>query len=83
MELKANKIALIVGAAIAVVAGAVALRYFRSGTGAPAPILTTEEALDILSETPPVRMETNPVKKVPDLNPAAKTNPFKVPNPFE
>lgn len=44
---------------------------------------TTEEALEVLSETPPVTVETNPVKKVPDLNPVEKVNPFKTSNPFE
>ena len=41
------------------------------------------ESLDILSETPQIQVETNPIKKVPDLNPVDKTNPYKVPNPFE
>ena len=44
---------------------------------------TTEEALEVLSEAPPVTVETNPVKKVPDLNPIEKTNPFRTFNPFE
>ena len=43
----------------------------------------SEEAFEILSETPQVQIETNPIKKVPDLNPVEKTNPYKVPNPFE
>lgn len=44
---------------------------------------TTEEAVEVLSQTLPVTVETNPVKKVPDLNPVEKVNPFKIPNPFE
>lgn len=46
-------------------------------------IQTTEEAVEVLSQTPEVQIETNPVKKVPDLNPVEKTNPFKTTNPFE
>jgi len=49
----------------------------------PTKIETTEEALEVLSETPPSTVETNPVKKVPDLNPVEKINPFKTSNPFE
>lgn len=30
-----------------------------------------------------IQTETNPIKKVPDLNPTDKTNPFKTKNPFE
>ena len=44
---------------------------------------TTEEALEILGEVPPVTVETNPIKKVPDLNPVEKVNPFKTLNPFQ
>ena len=44
---------------------------------------TTEEALEVLSETPSVTVETNPIKKVPDLNPVEKVNPFKTSNPFQ
>ena len=44
---------------------------------------TTEEALEAISSNPPATIETNPVKKVPDLNPVEKTNPFKISNPFE
>ena len=47
------------------------------------PVETTEEALKVLSTTPPATIETNPVKKVPDLNPVEKINPFKTSNPFE
>lgn len=46
-------------------------------------IETTEEAVEVLSQTPPATIETNPVKKVPDLNPVEKVNPFKISNPFE
>ncbi|OGI67632.1 hypothetical protein A3A05_02110 [Candidatus Nomurabacteria bacterium RIFCSPLOWO2_01_FULL_41_12] len=44
---------------------------------------TTEEAVEVLSQTPQVDIETNPVKNVPDINPVDKTNPFKTTNPFE
>jgi hypothetical protein len=44
---------------------------------------TTEEAVEVLSAAPQVDVETNPVKKVPDLNPVEKVNPFKTSNPFE
>ena len=44
---------------------------------------TTEEALEVLSATHDTTIETNPIKKVPELNPVEKTNPFKTPNPFE
>ena len=47
------------------------------------PVQTTEEALDVLSEAPSIQVETNPIKKVPDLNPVEKTNPFKILNPFK
>lgn len=46
-------------------------------------VKTTEEAVEVLSKAPPVTVETNPVKKVPDLNPVEKINPFKTRNPFE
>ena len=46
-------------------------------------INNTEEALGALTETPEIPTETNPVKKVPDLNPTENTNPFKTKNPFE
>jgi len=45
--------------------------------------IPTEEALEAISVAPPVNVETNPVKKVPSLNPVGKTNPFKISNPFE
>ncbi len=44
---------------------------------------TTEEAMEVLSQTPETQVETNPVKKVPDINPVEKTNPFKTNNPFQ
>lgn len=44
---------------------------------------TTEEALEAISTTPEVQVETNPLKKVPDLNPVEKANPFKTSNPFQ
>ena len=46
-------------------------------------IKTTEEAVEALSQTPESQIETNPVKKVPDINPVEKTKPFKTANPFE
>lgn len=63
------------------VAAAIGL-YLYFGTGGDK-VETTEEALDVLSETPQVQVETNPVKKVPDLNPVEKVNPFKTTNPFQ
>lgn len=67
--------------AIAVALAVVLYLYF--GGGQVEKVETTEEALDILSETPQVQVETNPVKKVPDLNPIEKINPFKTNNPFQ
>lgn len=46
-------------------------------------VQTTEEAVEVLSRTPQVQIETNPIKKVPDINPVEKTNPFKTTNPFK
>ncbi|MBI3046292.1 MAG: hypothetical protein HYY86_01985 [Candidatus Harrisonbacteria bacterium] len=52
----------------------------------PAPVKTTEEAIEVLSESPATEViPTNPLEnKVPDLNPVEKTNPFKdsYKNPF-
>ena len=67
---------------IIAVAVAISLYWYFSKKLAPK-IETTEEALEVLSETPPVTVETNPIKKVPDLNPVEKINPFKTLNPFE
>lgn len=41
------------------------------------------EAVGVLSEANQIPTETNPVKKVPDLSPTEKTNPFEIKNPFE
>jgi len=57
--------------------------YWYFGRGGAKKIETTEEALEVLSETPSVTVETNPIKKVPDLNPVEKVNPFKTSNPFQ
>ena len=46
-------------------------------------VKTTEEAVEVLSQSLEVQIETNPVKNVPDLSPTEKTNPFKTKNPFE
>lgn len=46
-------------------------------------VQTIEEAVEVLSQTPQVQIETNPIKKVPDINPVEKTNPFKTNNPFK
>jgi len=51
----------------------------------PEPVKTTEEAIQVLTETPNVIVSENPLEnKVPDLNPVEKTNPFKdsYKNPF-
>ena len=57
--------------------------YWYFGVYKKPQIKTVEEALGVLDETPPSTVETNPVKKVPDLNPVEKINPFKTSNPFE
>ena len=56
--------------------------YFKKGDK-DVRVETTEEAVEVLSQTPQVDIETNPVKNVPDINPVDKTNPFKTTNPFE
>ena len=52
----------------------------------PEPVKTTEEAIEVLSESPVSSViPDNPLEnKVPDLNPVEKTNPFKdsYKNPF-
>lgn len=57
--------------------------YWYFGKNSTEKIETTEEALEVLSEATPATIETNPVKKVPDLNPVEKINPFKTTNPFQ
>ena len=69
--------------AVAVVAIIAIGLYWYFGKGETKKVETTEEALEVLSETPPSTVETNPVKKVPDLNPVEKVNPFKTSNPFQ
>ena len=56
--------------------------YFKKGDK-DVRVETTEEAVEVLSQTPQVDIETNPVKNVPDINPVDKTNPFKTTNTFE
>ena len=68
---------------IGVAATATVGLYWYFGKEQAQKVETTEEALEILSEAPPVTIETNPVKNVPDLNPVEKANPFKTPNPFQ
>lgn len=46
-------------------------------------VKTTEEAVEVLSQSPDVQVETNPVKNIPELSPTEKTNPFRTKNPFE
>lgn len=52
----------------------------------PEPVKTTEDAIQVLSESPVSNViPDNPLEnKVPDLNPVEKTNPFKdsYKNPF-
>ena len=81
MDLKSKPI-IFVSVIIAVIIAAVGFWYWVFKAEPTEPV-QTEEALEILSETPPIQIETNPVKKVPDLNPVEKTNPFKIPNPFK
>ena len=79
MNIKQSNVWIFVILAIVV---AVALYWYFSRTEFQK-VETTEEALEVISTTPPVTVETNPVKKVPDLNPVEKINPFKTSNPFE
>ena len=81
MDLKSKPI-ILVSIIIAVIIAAVGFWYWVFKTEPTEPV-QTEEALEILSETPLIQIETNPIKKVPDLNPVEKTNPFKIPNPFK
>lgn len=46
-------------------------------------VQTIEEAVEVLSQTPEIQVETNPIKKVPSTNPVEKINPFETTNPFE
>lgn len=53
----------------------------------PEPVKTTQEAIEVLSETPleNIAPASNPLQnKVPEINPVDKTNPFKdtYNNPF-
>ncbi len=72
-----SRLILIIGVAALV---AIVLWYFLSPK---TEVKTAEEALEAISEAPAVNIETNPVKKVPSLNPVEKVNPFKTTNPFE
>lgn len=56
--------------------------YFKNGSGGKNNNAETDKAV-VPSTTLKIQTETNPVKKVPDLNPTEKTNPFKTKNPFE
>lgn len=45
---------------------------------------STEETIEAISQSgAEIQTETNPVKNIPNLNPAEKINPFKTKNPFE
>ena len=79
MNIKQSNVWIFVILAIVV---AVALYWYFSRTEFQK-VETTEEALEVISTALPVIVETNPVKKVPDLNPVEKVNPFKTSNPFE
>ena len=52
----------------------------------PEPVKTTGEAIEGVSESPlaDIGTESNPGKKLPDVNPVPQTNPFKdvYQNPF-
>lgn len=80
MDNKNTKVPMYVGIAIAVLIAIGLYWYLNNSTKK---VETTEEAVEVLSEATPATIETNPVKKVPDLNPVEKTNPFKTTNPFE
>ena len=87
MDLKSKPI-ILVSIIIAVIIAAVGFWYWffkaePADKTEPTEPVQTEEALEILSETPLIQIETNPIKKVPDINPVEKINPFKTTNPFE
>lgn len=73
----------VIAIAVAIAVGLYWYFYKNRAADTDVKVETTEEAVEILSQTPPVTVETNPVKKVPDLNPVEKINPFKARNPFE
>ena len=73
---------LLTGAVIVLVL-ALGLYWYFQKENKDTRVETTEEAVEVLSQTPQVDIETNPVKKVPDLNPVEQVNPFKTTNPFE
>ena len=68
------------------VVAALAVAGFIYWLNQPEPVKTTEEAIEVLSESPVSNVvPDNPLEnKVPDLNPVEKTNPFKdsYKNPF-
>lgn len=77
-----SKLNLLVIVIIIAIGAAIGLYWYFDKSPAEK-VETTEEALEVLSKTPPVTVETNPIKKVPDLNPVEKINPFKTTNPFQ
>ena len=78
-----SKNLLLIGFLAVVALAAAGIIYWRNQ---PEPIRTTEEAIEVLTESPVSNVvPENPLEnKVPDLNPVEKTNPFKdsYKNPF-
>ena len=81
--LKKNTGKFLLAGAVLVIIVAAGLYWYFSRENKNTRVETTEEAVEVLSQTPEVQIETNPVKKVPDINPVEKTNPFKTNNPFK
>ena len=81
--LKKNTGKFLLAGVVLVVIAALGLYWYFSRENKNTRVETTEEAVEVLSQTPEVQIETNPVKKVPDINPVEKTNPFKTNNPFK
>lgn len=81
--LKKNTGKFLIAGGILVILVALGLYWYFSRENKNTRVETTEEAVEVLSQTPETQIETNPVKKVPDINPVEKTNPFKTNNPFK
>ena len=80
---KKNTGKFLLAGAVLVVVVALGLYWYFGREDKNTRVETTEEAVEVLSQTPESQIETNPVKKVPDINPVEKTNPFKTTNPFK
>lgn len=77
-----NKSRLLYAALITIIVAIAIGLYWYFGIKKDIEVKDADSAIDALSGTTQVP-ETNPVKKVPDLNPTEKTNPFKTTNPFQ